>query len=522
MAEDTPASAPTRSLGRALLDQAANDWAICAADYWTNAPARQAGQSMQPSDAKEQPRSRARRARDRLTTVPWRLHVLIGIIGAITVAMIGHGFNTGQRMVAKYSTLVDACVQARLEATCARLQLDGTIAGDPKASVDTFHKHIEQAEAFARTVARGVNADAGQTKSDYRTLRNARGMLTHLSRMRNSGERVLRDRFAGQLNPTSTERTDLEFINVVKHSEWAKERLERLRSLDMQAFQFTQIYLLISCVLMTSIAGAAFHRFERTRSAAHDDTKRANASLRAEIEHRERVEKDLRKSQHLVSRTVSRLRDAILIIDSDTGLILDCNPACAEMFGRSREDLMGASAATLHVDAESAATFESLRDRAVGEWGFLVLPSFEMKRGDGDTFIAEHTAVPLEDDQGERVGWVSVVRDITARVEAEEEHAVLQHQLHRWEQSQAVSKLAGEVAREFDKLFASISQNLEQVQRRLADEHEALHPLAGAQQSLEQAAGVTESLRDLSRRGPIERTPTGLAQATPASSVREL
>lgn len=39
------------------------------------------------------------------------------------------------------------------------------------------------------------------------------------------------------------------------------------------------------------------------------------------------------------------------------------------------------------------------------------LPDFEMKRKDGTIFPTEPSVVPLKDEQGKRIGWVSVVRN---------------------------------------------------------------------------------------------------------------
>jgi signal transduction histidine kinase len=44
-----------------------------------------------------------------------------------------------------------------------------------------------------------------------------------------------------------------------------------------------------------------------------------------------------------------------------------------------------------------------------------------MRRKNGEIFFTEHTVMPIEDDQGGRIGWVSVVRDITERKQVEEE-----------------------------------------------------------------------------------------------------
>jgi len=53
--------------------------------------------------------------------------------------------------------------------------------------------------------------------------------------------------------------------------------------------------------------------------------------------------------------------------------------------------------------------------------GFFRLDDFMMKRKDGDRFHSEHTVLPLNDEKGERTGWISVVRDVSRRKKAEEE-----------------------------------------------------------------------------------------------------
>ncbi len=65
----------------------------------------------------------------------------------------------------------------------------------------------------------------------------------------------------------------------------------------------------------------------------------------------------------------------------------------------------------------------------MAEKGILHLSEFTMKQKDGTIFPTEHSVMPLIDDQGEKIGWISVVRDITERKRAEMEHEKLQVQL---------------------------------------------------------------------------------------------
>jgi len=148
-----------------------------------------------------------------------------------------------------------------------------------------------------------------------------------------------------------------------------------------------------------------------------------NARLQRDRQERERkrAEEALRESQQLLERTFASLRDAVFIIDADTVEIIDCNPAASEIFGYSRQEMLGQTTTFLHVDEAALEEFRKHLYPAMEEKGFLFLPEFRMKRKDGTVFPTEHSVMPLEDEQGRRIGWVSVVRDIIEGKQAEEE-----------------------------------------------------------------------------------------------------
>jgi PAS domain S-box-containing protein len=82
--------------------------------------------------------------------------------------------------------------------------------------------------------------------------------------------------------------------------------------------------------------------------------------------------------------------------------------------------MLGRKTDFLHVDKRRRQKFQEHLYPAIDKQGFFHLPEFGMKRKDGAVFPTEHTVVSLEDDQGKRIGWVSVVRDISERKRMEE------------------------------------------------------------------------------------------------------
>jgi two-component system sensor histidine kinase UhpB len=165
---------------------------------------------------------------------------------------------------------------------------------------------------------------------------------------------------------------------------------------------------------------------ERRVAERTSQLKAANQELKSEIARRAWAElqreatlEALQASKELQERTFAGLREAIFIVDAATAQIIECNPAASETFGYTRAEMLGQTTAFLHADETALEEFRRQMYSAIEKRGFLFLPEFRMKRKDGTLFPTEHSVLPLEDEHGRRVAWVSVVRDITERKQAE-------------------------------------------------------------------------------------------------------
>ncbi|MCG6917719.1 MAG: PAS domain S-box protein, partial [Deltaproteobacteria bacterium] len=134
-----------------------------------------------------------------------------------------------------------------------------------------------------------------------------------------------------------------------------------------------------------------------------------------------------------------------------------------KMFGYNRQEMLDRETNFLHVDESSLRKFQDHLHPAISEHGFLHLAEFEMKRKGGTVFPTEHTVMALTDQGGENIGWVSVVRDITARKQAEEEKKKLEGQLLQSKKLEAISTLSGGVAQELSNLFQAVHGYVERL-----------------------------------------------------------
>ncbi len=140
-----------------------------------------------------------------------------------------------------------------------------------------------------------------------------------------------------------------------------------------------------------------------------------------DITKRKKAEKTLRDNKNILEKTLYSLRDAVFILDAkNPPEIIECNPITTKIFGYTKEEMLGRTTAFLHVNAEFLKKFQQQLYLAIEKDGHCEISEFKMKRKDGSTFTSSHSVYPLENDIGKRIGWVSVVRDITERKEAEE------------------------------------------------------------------------------------------------------
>jgi len=149
-----------------------------------------------------------------------------------------------------------------------------------------------------------------------------------------------------------------------------------------------------------------------------------------DITERKQAEEALQASKELFEKTFISQRDAIFLSDAiNPPTILDCNPAATEVFGYTRQEMVGRTMDFLYVDETAQKEFQGQLSPTIAERGFMHLFEFQMRRKDGKVFPTEHSVIPLADEQGERIGWVSVVRDITERKQSAERIHTYQEQL---------------------------------------------------------------------------------------------
>ncbi len=208
----------------------------------------------------------------------------------------------------------------------------------------------------------------------------------------------------------------------------------------------------------------------------------------------------LRESEDRYRTIMDAVNDAILVMDIDTGRILEVNQRACEMFGYSVEEMRQLPSGSLSQGLPPYSPAEVMQHIGRMCPGAPLVVEWRSRRQDGSLFWSEVAARRARVSSEDRL--VVVLRDVTERKSAEEAHARIEEQLRQSQKMESVGQLAAGIAHDFNNLltvingYARLAVNqlaVEVPQRRLAEQ---------ILEAGERAAELTSQLLAFSRKQP--------------------
>jgi PAS domain S-box-containing protein len=187
--------------------------------------------------------------------------------------------------------------------------------------------------------------------------------------------------------------------------------------------------------------------------------------------------------------------DAIITMDSQLN-IREFNPAAEHLFGYARIDILGRNVELLLPSADRALQVEALNEYMTTGGGPLAGRQVELigLRADGSDFPLELTVARLGSDT--RAVLTGFVRDITER-------RALEEQLRQSQKLEAIGRLAGGVAHDFNNILMSIMGAADLLMMQLAPNDAARDEANEIKHSVDRGAGLTRQLLAFSRRQAV-------------------
>ena len=235
----------------------------------------------------------------------------------------------------------------------------------------------------------------------------------------------------------------------------------------------------------------------RTTSTVYDESGAAIAAVGVarDMTDEAAVAQALRTSEERYRDVVESANDIIFTIDRD-GYCLSMNRAGREITGYVADDSRGINLRQLVVPEQADVATQQLRRVLSGE----AVQRFEI-----DIFNKSGARLTLELDvrpvwTGDRItGVQGIARDVTARKE-------LEAQLVQSQKLEAIGRLAGGVAHDFNNILTVVMGFAELAAEQLESSHPARRDIEEIQRAAESAASLTRQLLIFSRKNIVHPT----------------
>ena len=166
---------------------------------------------------------------------------------------------------------------------------------------------------------------------------------------------------------------------------------------------------------------------------------------------RKQAEEALRESEERYRTLFEDSRDAVYITTRE-GKLINANQSALDLFGYSREELTSVNALQLYLHPSDASKFQ----KEIKEKGFVRDYEVAFRKKDGTEMDCLLTTTLQRADGGGILAYQGIVRDITKRKQAEEEHRKLEVQLEQAQRMEAIGTLAGGIAHDFNNILSAI------------------------------------------------------------------
>jgi two-component system cell cycle sensor histidine kinase/response regulator CckA len=224
---------------------------------------------------------------------------------------------------------------------------------------------------------------------------------------------------------------------------------------------------------------------------------------------------ELRAAQEALRQSEKRYRDLVENVAEGIGIVdpqetfLFANPAAEQIFGVGRGELVGRNLR----DFVSAEAYEQVRAeterRRHGEKSSYEL---SIRRSDGEKRILLVTVVPHFGPEGEFLGAMGILRDVTELRQVEEHRRKLEAQLWEVQKLESLGLLAGGIAHTFNNLLTTIGGYADLARAELGDPSPVAEHLSAILEASAKARELTQQMLVFSGKGHLVLRQVDLAR----------
>lgn len=221
--------------------------------------------------------------------------------------------------------------------------------------------------------------------------------------------------------------------------------------------------------------------------------------LDIDISERKRAETTLKQSEEKFRTLVNTAPFGIQLTDLE-GKIVYSNPAHHHIRGYESDELIGMYLWDLTVDDDHRNQIMEYYRNIIAKRPEPTMYATREKTKDGREIDVQINWDYIRNEKDEVTGIISIIEDITERKKADAEREKLQKQLNQAQKMEAVGRLAGGVAHDFNNMLGVILGYVELAFEKIDSSHELYADFEEIQKAAERSADLTKQLLTFARK----------------------
>ena len=410
------------------------------------------------------------------------LLVVIGVVSFVAIRSLEHNSD---RVTHTQEVMAHASRVGSLLADAETGQRGFIVTGDPmflepyvtatgslRAEVDTLRQLVQDnpRQEKRTTLLRSLAAERMAVLAGGIEARRQGGVAAGREWVLNNGGREIMDQIRAVLNAVRIEEEML-----------FQQRDQTARASAMFATSLIVVGS-IAAIVIVLIASGMVRRDLRRRIETENELREA----------RDRLEERVRGRTAELEAVIETSPLAITAIDPQSRILL-WNHAAEQTFGYTKDEMVGKPYQP--ADAEDRRRYEDAMAR-VNEGAPLVGYETRGRKKDGTVFDVAIYSAPLQGPNGQKLGVLAVVADLT-------DQKRLQDRLRQSQKMEAIGKLAGGIAHDFNNLLTAITGYTDLLYLRLPGDI-GKRELSEIRKASDRAASLTRQLLAFSRQQVLQ------------------
>ncbi len=254
-----------------------------------------------------------------VSTIPWRMYILIGVTGLLFTGMLGYGFQISVRMNTFFLPLVNDTIKIRLKARIAAMMFEEMLNSGIVWNFEANWESLDQA-------IHKIQNKMGKNRNQHLNFLPLKNPMAHAEiksientvvELKDLAKKRLAVNDKSMLNIDVNRQYQQVYADLISLLNRLEESLRLGMEENSRRFGYTQILLLAACFIALLTACIAFSIFERRKTRNLLSLFHAKEMMKKEIKQRKLVEQALYERTNALEQSNRDLEQYIHVVSHD-------------------------------------------------------------------------------------------------------------------------------------------------------------------------------------------------------------